>query len=274
MQPAKPVAHAAVKPAPEFHLTMSPPHAADPRDPQPPWQAVVHIRIYQVSLPHGAISENRAFWKRVDESCLPPATMALLNENGIRCGVASKSDWGFFHDHLQAPPGAVKVTDLDGVHATNVPLELTRQIESETILYWDASDQLTGRPYENCVNQLDLSFGPVPREPWAVRVALCPAVRARHDRFEFTPLNEELRSTFMGVDHIYDLGLAVDVNDDSFLIVAPGANAKRYSMSVGNRFLYEDGGSEQLEQVLLIVPSFLRSDGKSFTFSDTLVRGQ
>jgi hypothetical protein len=140
------------------------------------------------------------------------------------------------------------------------------------ILYYDAGDQLAGRPFENCVNQLDLTFGPVPRAPWAVRLSLCPAVRARQDRFTFTPLNQELRSTYTGTDRIYDLGLTVDVNDDSFLIVAPNSTGASRSTSIGNRFFFQDGAAQQLEQVVVIVPSFLRGDGRPFTIDDTLVR--
>jgi hypothetical protein len=271
---SKPYAAPATRPATEFHLTLNPPHAADPRDPQPPWEAVVHLRIYQISLARGSISLDTGFWKRVDETCLPPATMVLLNKNGIRCGTASRQDWDFFHDHLQAPSSAVKVTDLDGVQAHDVPLQLTRAVDSQTILYYDAADQLTGRPFENCVNQLELAFQPVPREPWAVRVVLCPAVRAREDRYSFTPLNQELRTTYTAVDRLYDLGLSVDVNDDSFLILAPNAAGATRSTSIGNRFFYQDGTAQLLEQVVVIVPSFLRGDGKPFTIDDTLVRGQ
>lgn len=254
----------------QFTLTMHPPHAADGRDPQPPWEAVVHLKLYQVLVPRGAISDDTAFWKRIDEQCLSPGQAALLNKNGLRCGIAAKRDWNFFRDQLRAQPGRVKVLDVDGLHAQAVPLELTQKLHAEDIFYFDNSDQPVGQSFQDCINELQLSFGPVPRQPWAVRIALAPAVQSQRMRTDFTPLNQALTSHYADIDRLYDLGLQCDVDDDSFLVIAPSHWANRPS-SIGHQFLLQNDSAEQLEQVIFIVPSFLRMDGKPFTVNDVLV---
>ena len=270
--PAKPpvAAKPTTRPAPtEFTLTMHPPHAADPRDPQPPWEALVHLKVYQISLPLGTISTNAAFWKRLDEDFLPTTVVANLNENGLRCGIAPKTQWHYFRDLLQQESTKVRTIDLDGLHATAVPLELDKPIHSEDIFVRSARG-LEGKTYDDCTNQVTLSFGPVPRTPWAIRLALCPTIKAQFTAERFTPVNRELQSKYEATDHLFDLGLEADVDDDRFVVFSPNAAAV-HPTTIGNRFLVDDAAPEQREQIIVIVPSFLRIDGKPMTLADTLV---
>lgn len=270
-QPTKPARAPTTRPAPtEFTLTMHPPHAADPRDPQPPWEALVHVKVYQISLPLGTVSTNERFWKRLDEDILSRPVMATLNENGLRCGIASKTQWHYFRDLLAHEPTEVRTSDLDGLQGHAVPLELDKPVHSEDLFFRNERGELEGKTYEDCTNQVTLSFGPVPRTPWAVRLALCPTIKSQAVGTRFTPLNNELESRYELVDHLFDLGLTTDVDDDHFLVLSPGAAAV-HPTSIGNRFLVDDSTPEQREQVIVVVPSFLRLDGKPMTLADTLV---
>jgi hypothetical protein len=128
---------------------------------------------------------------------------------------------------------------------------------------------LIGRTFEQCVNGVSLSFQPAPRKQGSVRIAVCPTIRGERRRLEFTPTNQELESPFAEVTRLYDLNLRVDVPDDGFLIVAPSEDADRKT-SVGGRFFMAREKAERLEQVLLIVPSLLRLDGKPITYTEAM----
>jgi hypothetical protein len=52
---------------------------------------------------------------------------------------------------------------------------------------------------------------------------------------------------------MYDLNLRVDIAPDSFFILAPSTDADRLT-SVGHAFLTEDGTTQRLEQVIVLVP--------------------
>jgi hypothetical protein len=257
----------------QISLTAHPVQPADPRDPPPELPLLVHLDIYQLDLPVGAVSRNDALWKRVDEQVVGAgeATTDLLYKNGLRCGVAPRSEWSFVRDLLAAQPGRMRQTTINGTHGDAVTLEMDKPIDSEDIFYFDASNQLIGRSYESCVNGVSLSFQPAPRKQGSVRLALAPTIRGQRRRMEFTPSNQEYESPFTEVTRFYDLNLRIDVADDSFLVVAPSEDARR-ATSIGARFFTTEDKSERLERVLLIVPSFLRLDGKPVTYTEPIAR--
>jgi hypothetical protein len=257
----------------QISLTGHPVQPADPRDPQLELTLLIHLDVYQLDLPMGAVSRNDALWKRVDEQAVGAGegTADLLFKNGLRCGVAPRSEWSFFRDLLGGQPGRMRQTKVNGTHGDAVTLEMDTPVDHEDIFYFDASNQMVGRTFESCVNGVSLSFQPAPRKQSSVRIALAPTIRGERRRLEFTPANQEYESPFAEVTRLYDLSLRVDVADDSFLVVAPSEDASR-STSIGARFFTTEDKAERLERVLLIVPSFLRLDGKPVTYTETMAR--
>lgn len=245
----------------QISLTGHPDGPVDPRDATPLPDALIHLDVYQLDVPLGMVSGSVAFWKRVDEQCLGAGAEDRLFKNGLRCGLARKDDWPFFRDWFDARPNSVRKSTINGYHAEAVELELTRKIDTEDLFFFNSSNGLEGRSYESCVNLVSLSFQPAPRKPGWVRVALCPTVRAQRRRLEFTPLNQEYESPFVQVDRLYDLNLCVDIPEDQFLIVAPSEDSRR-ATSIGGRFFIKNDKTERLEQVLVIVPTYLPLDGK------------
>jgi hypothetical protein len=248
----------------QISLTAHPIGPTDSRDATPLPEALIHLDVYQLDVPLGMVSGSVAFWKRVDEQCLGVGAGDRLFKNGLRCGLARKDDWPFFRDWFDGRPNSVRKSTINGYHAQAVELELTKKIDAEDLFYFNPSNVLEGRSYESCVNLVSLSFQPAPRKPGAVRIALCPTVRAQRRRLEFTPLNQEYESPFMQVDRLYNLDLQVDVPEDQFLIVAPSEDSQR-TTSIGGRFFIKNDKTEKLEQVLVIVPTYLPLDGKPVT---------
>jgi hypothetical protein len=257
----------------QISLTAHPVQPADPRDPQPELSLLIHLDIYQLDVPVGAVSRNEALWKRVDEQAVGAGegTAGLLFKNGVRCGVAPRSEWSFFRDLLTGQPGRMRQTKINGTHGDAVTLEMDKPVDHEELFYFDASNQMVGRTFDSCVNGVSLSFQPAPRKQGSVRLALAPTIHGERRRLEFTPSNQEYESPFAEVTRLYDLNLRADVADDSFLVVAPSEDARR-STSIGAQFFTTEDKAERLERVLLIVPSFLRLDGKPVTYTDTMAR--
>jgi hypothetical protein len=258
----------------QITLSAHAPKVDDPRDPQPRLVGLIHLDVYQIDVPLGAVSANEQLWKRVDENAVGvgAGTAELLYKNGVRAGVVPRTEWSFFHDLMQRQPGTLRHAVVNGSHADMAPLALEgpadKAIEHEDIFVFDADNRLSGRTFDQCFNGVSLSFQPAPRAPGTVRVAVCPTIRGERRRIDFSATNTEYDSPFSEVTRFYDLNLRADVPDDSFLIVAPSDDSRRRS-SVGGRFFIVQDNAERLERVLVIVPAFLRPDGKPITYTET-----
>jgi hypothetical protein len=250
----------------EFTLTANPPTASDPRDPQPAWQALIHLDIYQFNVPLGQISQNEKFWKQIDETRLGADLSRRLYDNGLRCGIVAKSQWSFFRDLVDDKSHPVVHQTIDGFRSDAVQLQLSRDVDAEDIFFFNSSGEPQGRTYKKCVNIVALSFEPVARQPGVVHIALCPTIKQQADRVEYTPLDNEFESTYSKITRLYDAAVQADIPDDSFFIVSPGPLASR-STSIGGSFFIKNDNTEQFEQVLLIVPTLFQLDGRPITIS-------
>ncbi len=248
-------------------LTIQPLNEQDPRDPQQTPSAMVHLVIFMLDMPPGSVSNNSDFWKRVDETAVGTANSDRLIRNGVRCGIVSQSEGLFFSQFFDHLPHKLSTSHVDGLHAETFPLQMEKQFDRQDLFFFNASNQLEGRSYDRGTDQLMLSFGPAPRDPGAVKVTLCPVVHSQKVRMGFTAMNDEFESPVQDVDSLYDLGLTADVPENYFMIIAPSGDADRRT-SVGACFLTRADKTERKEQVIVIVPTLLRLDGKPM-----LVRG-
>jgi hypothetical protein len=159
---------------------------------------------------------------------------------------------------------------IDGTRTETIELAMEKAFDQQDLFFFNAANQLEGRSYDQGKNKLMLTFGPTPRDPGAVRLTICPVVYTERTEMRFTPLNQEYQTPVNGVDRIYDLGLSADVPGDSFMIIAPSSDAVRRT-SIGGRFLIKEDKTEKLEQVIVIVPTFVRLDGKATVVRRSLI---
>jgi hypothetical protein len=244
----------------------------NPRDPQQQLSAMVHLDIYLLDMPEGSVSQNSEFWKRVDEQAVGAANEDRLLRNGIRCGTVPRSEGLFFSqffDKLPHPPS--RKSTVDGLHTDTIELQMEKKFDQQDLFFFNEANQLEGRSYDQGANHLALTFGPTPRDPGAVRLTLCPIVYSEKTQMRFTPLNQEYETSAKDVDRIYDLGLTADVPGDSFMIIAPSSDASRPT-SIGGRFFIKSDKTEKFEQVIVIVPTFLRMDGKPMVVRDKFLK--
>ena len=222
----------------------------------------MRVDLFQLQVPQGTISRNEKFWKRVDENAVDPATYDLLYRNGVRVGQATLAEWDYFRAVMEQYPAVTKATSLLASESKPIELSMRKDIPCQEISFFDAGNRLVIRSYDACENIIALSFQQAPRRGNAMRVALCPTVRSVHKRLEYSPLNNEVEVTYVAPERIYDLNLRTDVPADSFLVIAPSAEASAPS-SVGNNFFITRGSAERLENVLLIVPRPVRVEERA-----------
>jgi hypothetical protein len=231
-----------------------------PKDAVHPLESIVHLNIYIVDLPAGTVAADADFWKRVDEQAVGAATAERLAHDGIRCGVAPKSQGIFFSRYFDTEPGRVKRQTVEGIHAQTIAIDFTRPESSETIFYLNDHHDLIGRTYDDCVNGLSLAFGPTPRVPGSVRMTVCPVVRRTRRTIGYTATDGEVDQSKLVVESLYDASFTADVPGDGLLVISPGPQSGPVT-SLGHAFLTRDDKAERREQVIVIVPTFLAVDG-------------
>jgi hypothetical protein len=245
----------------------------DPRDAQPQLAAMVHLDIYLLDLPPNTVSSNKEFWKRVDEEAVGVGSRDLLEKNGFRAGIAPRSEavyFGAFFNQIPHPP--TKRSSVNGLHEETIRIDAEESFDSQDLFVYLAGEkQPQGKSYFQGTNNLMLTFGPTPRDPSAVRMTICPIVHSLRRHTDFTLMNQEYQSTEKETDRLYDLNLTADIPENCFFIIAPGPDAKRRT-SLGNCFLIKQSPTERREQVIMIVPTFIRVDGKRILMRDPLVK--
>jgi hypothetical protein len=219
---------------------------------------VVHLDVYQMFVPRGAVSRSDEFWKRVDEQQIDPATYDLLLKNGVRVGVARDSDWAdYFRDifernNARSIPGSILASG-----SGSLELPMKRNVRSQDIFYLNDQNELYGRTYEKCENLLGVSFWPERRQVGALHITLAPVVRATRSHPEFTVRNEERVLVEVRPEYLYDLNLTTTIPPGNFLVMAPSPEG-RWPTSLGSTFLTTEDETEQKEQVLVFVPRTVR----------------
>jgi hypothetical protein len=214
---------------------------------------VYHLDWYLLRVPRGTVADNDAFWKRIDEDCVDFQTRQQLNRNGLRVGRAHVRELEAIRDHLETAEG--DKTRLTGVRAQDLEIVLQSRIARQTIWYFDRRGELVGLDTPRVDNLVYLSYRTTPRKPDSLRVSLAPAVRNNTEQFKVEELPDGQRNVSIErPETLYDCGLTVDVPMDHFAVVSAGPSATDYR-SVGRLFFIEDAPAEQLERVIVLVPS-------------------
>jgi hypothetical protein len=211
-----------------------------------PAVTVIDLSLYQIVVPAGAISGNKDFWQPLDS-----VGSDLADKNGIRIGQGNVNDWPRFKEILDHAGANTVPNRYIAPSATDQEIPVTGELPEQTLFCFD-SHGLSGHVYDQCQNLLVLGFQPTPGNPAAVRLELCPLVRATRHHYQYTVLNDQSVVDFTSDEHLYDLGLRVDLPREKFLVVAPSPQSER-ATSIGHQFLTQDGKSGRTELVLIFV---------------------
>lgn len=223
-----------------------------PQDAPPPVGVIIHLQVYELLVPYGAVSQNEAFWKRINEQVVSVEVADRLWRNGVRIGEAPAAEWPYFKSIIDQNPAMARQTTHTAREAKDIEIPV-RSEEPFLNLFFFSEDGLVGRSYERCVSGLSLSFQPTPRKLGSVRVALTPYVRSVRRHLEFSGNAEWRTIDYVTPEFIYDLNLRADIPLDSFIVVAPSTEA-RVTGIIGGHFLTVSKTTEKLERVILLVP--------------------
>ena len=222
----------------------------------------VAVRVFDLARPVGTFTVNEDLWRLLDETAVDPATRRALWANGLRVGVGPASELPRVAEALgtaDAPARTAVAADAgpQTIHLDRGPAENAGP-GRQTLIWFDADLRPTGRTYQDAANRLALTFGPAPgRRASAVRIALTPIVRAGRSRQYARADGDDYQVGAVRDEAVFDLGLAVDVPDDAFLLIAPSPDAANVT-SLGNAFLRREADGRREELGLLILPGRLR----------------
>ena len=211
------------------------------------------LDVYDLTVPFGAVSRSQEFWKRVNETSVDVATYDLLQKNGFRVGVAPASEWSYFRAIIEQFPAVTKRTTVAGGAEAALEMSMKKAVEYQNLAYLTDDNALIVRTYEHCENLIAIGFQPAPRRPGQVRMTLCPVVRATRRKFQVSVVGEEREYDYVKPERLYDLNLCADIPVEGFLVVAPSTMA-RWSSNLGSTFLVDEGSTEKVEHVLVMVP--------------------
>ena len=223
---------------------------------------MVHMEVYDIQVPVGAISGSGAFAALVDQRAVPPVSHDTLVRNGIRAGLGNRNQWDDFRRILDNFPATTTPTRVMGTTG-RAELMIRREIADQTLFFTDSQGELVGRSYDLSENFWALRFSPTIHRPGWTALGLCPVVRASRQRIEYTRSNKEAQITFTQPEALYDVSLSTDVPVDKFLVIWPAADVRRQTTLLGNAFLLSDDYHKQMEHVLILTPMVYQFDAKA-----------
>ena len=238
----------------------------DPADPPAAaGMATIHLDVYLLDVPAGAVSRDESLWRAVDENAAGVFAGQRLLANGVRCGVARRAEWARMSATFAKELSRARRTKVNGLSMQTVELAVDQPVDREDLFVLGADGQWAGQTYDHATNGLAMTFGPTPRVNGSVRLSVCPIVKRERRRLEFTPLNQPYDVPTDDVDRLYDAALTADVPADSFFLLAPGPLADPADLTVGGRFLVRRDPAAEREQVIVAVPTVVPLDGSRVT---------
>jgi hypothetical protein len=231
----------------------STPAQAAPQDAPEAVGIVIQFEIWELHVPYGTVSRNEDFWKRINENVVDVETADRMWRNGVRIGEAPIDEWPYFKGIIEQNPARSRQQVHMAREAKTIELPARGEQRWQDLFFFDSTDRMIGRTFEECENLFTLAFEPAPRRPGTVRMVLCPVVRATRRHLEFVGQRENKTVQYVQAKRLFDLNLRTDIPLDSFLVVAPSSEA-RIPTSIGANFLTLDGPAERLERVYLFVP--------------------
>ena len=166
--------------------------------------SIRHLDVFQLTVPVGAISRSREFWKRVDEQSgrgdVRPAA-----EKRLPGRVAPAAEWTYFRGIIEQHPAGKRQMTVTAGDAGSLELLMKKVPDGQDLWYFTDGGRLIGRTYDRSENILQVSFQAASRKPGQVRMTLCPVVRSLRRKFQVTVLNEETEYEFVKPERMYDL---------------------------------------------------------------------
>ncbi|MGA2501204.1 MAG: hypothetical protein ABSH20_25985 [Tepidisphaeraceae bacterium] len=221
----------------------------------------VYLSILQFTVPVGTIGGNEKFWKRVDEAAIDARTHDILDRNGIRAGLVPMSELDALMAQTAKLAPEAKPTVYAASGTKNIELPMKQAVPYQIVYHFGPDGEMPVRSYDDSDNLLCLEFQAAPRKPGDIRVGICPTIRSRRTQLVAVNNLNVVQVERITPEYFFDLNLLTDIPLDSFLVIAPSAEA-RSGMSIGSTFLVSGGDGGQKETVILLIPQAVQSKDK------------
>jgi len=219
---------------------------------------LARINVVRLEVPVGQASASEEIWSYLAEEPIGADRLVCLGRNGMRVGLGHRDTWPdvarvlkrmtgreLTHRILVGPPGAPH----------HIPLRYDRPVQ--TIFSFHADRTLSGADYPAGDNVLTVSCTVDQDDRTRVLLTGMPQVRSVRKRIRYVKgpagirmLNKPIMSPFR------DLLFQVPMREEEFLVIGPGAAARR-PHSVGRHFFVQKRQGMEFETVLVLRPESL-----------------
>lgn len=235
-----------------------------PQDAPADLQLVYSVELWEILLPRNSISTDEAFWKNVNENAIDLSPYTIMLKNGVRVGSLPIQQLPLLQQLVDDRKSTM--TRIAGLAGKFIEIPVASNVPSQTIFYFNRSNQLIGRSYDKCDNLFYFSFESTPRQQEQIRLVLTPAVRGLQKKLQFPLIAGRLEReiTYKAEEVRYDASLNLDLPLSRVLVVAPSVEA-RDQTSIGATFFLKDTPTEQLERLIVIIPRAYKKNDAQVT---------
>ena len=230
------------------------PNAPPSQSPETPGRGVfsIQLQIGTVEIPEGMASGSEDLWSYLDEEPLALRSL-VLGLNGFRVGIGREDSWQEVGAILKKLTGRqFRTSTLQTFINRPTNVSIRRAMPIQTIFFYDADQTLSGRDFPAGENLITFAFSFDEDHREKTILSALPQIRSARKEKQYRMINGV--PTFVSLPKLFalpEVGFQVALGKDDFLVIGPGAQARRPS-SVGNHFLTTLREGVPFETVLIL----------------------
>ncbi len=219
---------------------------------------LVRIKAVQIELPVGTVSASEEIWSYLDEEPIGAARGAALGRNGLRVGLGRQGSWPDLAKVLKQMTGrsfrqSVKLT----TPGMPTAFKLNERDHGSTIFTSHANRSLSGADYPPGRDILSILCTIDEDEPSTILVTALPQIESARRKPNLSASNGNVTLKVKPIIYNFpELMLQLSVPAGSFLVIGPGAQARRPT-SIGHHFLVRKRDRAEFETVIVLTPDVL-----------------
>jgi hypothetical protein len=231
-----------------------PPDANQPRKPGQ-YVFVVRLRLVTIEVPAGTASRSEEIWSYLDEEPVQAIRSVNLGRNGLRVGRGRADTWPDLARIFKRMTGrSPKQTLLVAIPGDPLPIVLKERQAAQTIFTFYDDRTLSGADYPPGDNVLATVCTLDEDDVSRIMVTIVPQIRTTHRKTRFVLDGGEPKKVAAPMTYSFpQLAFQLTVPSKDFLVIGPGAHARRPT-SVGNHFLVREKEGVEFESLLVLIP--------------------
>ncbi|MDP7162061.1 MAG: hypothetical protein QF577_04355 [Phycisphaerae bacterium] len=230
----------------------------DDRSDLRPARRVARIRVSHIEVPSGQSSDSEEIWSYLAEEPIGADRLAELGRNGLRVGLGRSDMWADVAEVLKRMTGRELTESVQVGHPGSLHhIALKRRQDVQTIFIFHADRTLSGSDLPPGDNVLTIACTVDQDDSQKMLLTGIPQVRSTRPRTRYAKGARGVRMIKESVMFGFrDLLFQVPMNAKDFLVIGPGAAARR-PHSVGRHFFVRQKEGMEFETVLVLTPEVL-----------------